>query len=105
MAKIDAITNIASFPQAFIIAGNDITLQVGEIYRIPDKLQEGWQALLATPHGKKLVDMGFLSIGANKTTNRTEAKTPDVPEELKAPVAAGSSSVSGKLKSAGSTKV
>jgi hypothetical protein len=112
MAKTDVITNMASFPQAFIFAGSEVTLAPGEIYRVPVKQQEDVDFMLETKHGKGLVEMGFLSIGANKSNNRTEAKTPDMPLELQQPVQAGSSGITvgtegkgTKMKAAGTAKV
>jgi hypothetical protein len=101
MPTIDIITNTASFPQSFIFNGDDVTLQSGEIYRIPEKQRADAAAMLETKHGKALVDMGFLYIGATKSGNRTEAKTPEMPEELKQPA----SGTTTKVKSAGSVKV
>lgn len=111
MAKIEVITNIAAFPQAFFFGGDDVTLQPGEIYRIPFHQQADAESLMATPHGKALVERRFLSIGADKTSNRTESQTPDMPEDLRTPVPAGDTGIivgdtkGTKVKSAGKVAV
>lgn len=97
----DIITNTASFPQAFIFAGEEVTIQPGEIYTIPDKQRASANEMLATVHGQKLIDMGFLYIGKNRSGNLTEAKTPDMPEDLKQNV----EHTTTKVKDAGKVKV